>query len=213
MTRYVNPRTIRKRSDIVRERESNIKVSGERTPTKTGFKVPGSSQPDFETFYEVIMGGMVTDQVVHPTCSRAVRILAGRCVCTVFREERSTTVTLVPGDEILLGPGVGYTLTTVPDISVELFVSQSANYDSGLIVQRESTSTAEVPSSLLEPVSREEALEHALVSKGRRRGKSKAAEQQLAIAEAAGRISPLENTNIVVEGINAKPTMGLDIDS
>lgn len=209
----VNPRTIKKHSNIVNRVDTEVKVTGVREPTTTGYRAQGTVAPDYETFFEVMVRDTISSKVVHPLKTRSIRVLGGEAVAVLYKDDQVRQVFLVPGDEIALAPGIAYQVATKSGTGVEFFVSQSAGYDADLVeIEATSTVVSMSPEDLME-VTREEVLEdyiHNHMAQPRRRGESKAALQQAKIAKIKGQVvsAPTPMGAVRTEGLNARPSMG-----
>lgn len=136
--RPINPRNIKKHSDIVRRHvQSDVGViKGDREKTDTGFIVKGFSGKNFETFIEVMMEGTSTPILKHEKKDRTVRVLSG--LLAVITDKPSA---LSRGQELALERGTEYRLAA-PKGDVEFLVCQSTNYAATLEVVDSSEASA-----------------------------------------------------------------------
>lgn len=184
--RQPDARTIKKHSDINRNRGHRATVGGTREKTSTGYEVKGFQGKTFETYFENMLAGTSTATLLHAKKDRTLRILSGVLFIMTEIDSIQSQTKAIPGDEIVLERGTSYRLATAKE-DVEFFVCQSAKYAATLeVVDGSSLTTRDInPSLLVEP------LMHQRLggNEGRtlRRG-SKAKEQQAAIR--AGRGNP-----------------------
>ena len=210
----INPQTIKKHSDIVRENMAATIVVGNRTPTSTGFRITGYSSKSFETLYENMLPGSSTHTLV-ATKTRVLRIINGTGF--LLTENDSGDVhqhKIIPGEEIVLAPKVAFRITTTSNSGLEMFITQNAGYEKGLKVVREDGALVTTPDSALNSVSRQEAVTR--LERPTRRG-SRAAEQQLAKANGTTQLTPAATatkkadaslSGTAVTGVNPRPSMG-----
>lgn len=210
----INPQTIKKHSDIVRENTAATIVVGNRTPTSTGFRVTGYSSKSFETLYENMLPGSSTHTLVS-TKTRVLRIIGGAgFLLTETSDGEVAQHRIIPGEEIVLVPKVAYRITTTSNAGLELAITQSAGYEKSLKVVREDGALVDTPDSSLHSLSRQEAVTR--LERPRRRG-SRAAEQQLALANGTPQQTPAATatkkadaslSGTAVTGVNPRPSMG-----
>lgn len=214
----IDPKTLKKHSDVARQHANHVEVSGERQQTDTGFRVPGTSCRNYETFYEWLAEGQATATVVHAKKYRSYRVLEGQGLALIRKNGETKQVTLLPGDEITMAPGIEYQLCSMPTLTLELLVTQAYKYEASLKVVEESPTKAVLKPEQLKPVSRAEAIEKNLVAMNggipprRPRHLQKAAQQQSQQARARGKLvgmpegRPTTSPEAPVQ--NVKPTMG-----
>lgn len=136
--RQPNPRTIKKHSDIVRNRvQSDVGViQGEREKTATGFIVKGFFGKNFETFIQVMMDGTSTPVLRHEKKDRTVRVLSGMLAVVTDKHQ-----VLHRGQELALERGTEYRLLA-PKGDVEFVVVQSPKYAAALEIVDDSEANA-----------------------------------------------------------------------
>lgn len=207
----MDPKLLKKHSSVARKHANNIIITGAREKTETGFKVPGHSGKDFETFAETLLPGTASALCRHPKKDRVVRILAGGGYVilddgTSDPEDKR----IHPGDEVILRAGVSYRFATTSGESLEMHVSQGSKYDARLEILEEASATVEVTPGLLNPAERAASAPPGM---SLRRG-SKAKQQQLSNSgnrsvKPAGQIdiSAAAGTSATAE-MNVRPSMG-----
>lgn len=213
----VNPRELKKSSDIRRAAASPVKIAGERTPTETGYVVLGHHGKNFETFYEVMLPGTGSAFYLHEKKDRAIWLIAGQGFVTTQKGDGpQTTRRIVAGDHIDLERGTTYRISTTATERLEFFVTQSSKYSSALqIVAPSDAVKAPTKSDLKEPTLDERLGTVAPTAPRRRR--SKAAQQQTRSHRKSPQVE--ETYSIVSEppdprrvgtlaGVNTQPTGG-----
>jgi hypothetical protein len=216
----VNPKELRKSSDIRRERHASIVVAGKRKATKSGYRIPGAQCKDYETYFEHIVEKQSTDRVMHPKKTRTIRVIGGQGFASIEKAgfERKSIV-LIPGDELTVEAGISYQLLTTSRYFLEVFVTQSAKYEANLQVVEESTTEALMEDIDLDALSRGELVSQHI--RPRRRQMSKAVEQQqtasIARDKHMGNSPSVKSTNASVSdgdkkfATNLKPSFGTDL--
>lgn len=202
----IDPKTLRKHSQVHQKRAQSILVTGRRERTETGFIVPGYSGKGFETYFETLLSGTATALFQHPKKTKTVRITGGSGVVVIDSDSEIEEKPLQPGDEIVLKAGTAYRFSTTSGNNLEMFVSQDSKYSARLETLESPTAPRVTPDSVLQPAERTTAP---VIT---RRG-SKAKLQQL---EASGQriessqvvLPTAVNTAVVAETMNAKPSMG-----
>src|SRR5689334_5849876 len=126
--RIVDTTKIKKHSDIIKKIGYSLHVSGDRIATNTGFIVPGTKCADYETTYEVMLERTYSNKVVHPTKTKSYRILSGNGSAVFQKDDKTKTVTLVPGDEVSIPPGITYQISTASKTYLEFISTASADY-------------------------------------------------------------------------------------
>lgn len=184
--REIDPKKIKKHSNIVRQFTNSTRVSGEREATKSGFKAGIYNGKMFESYYEQVMEGASSDLVMHDKKYRTLRVLSGTgFLLTVENPTEQKELwkldqrPLIAGDVIECEPGKAYRLATTDRDILELVVTQEPKYDSKLAVLEESEAVANITEDMLNSVSRSDIIND-LNFVPVRRG-SKAREQQAAI--------------------------------
>ena len=176
--RKPDPRKIKKHSDIMRRRGTNVNVGGNRQATETGYEVPGFKGKSFETSFEMMLAGTSTATVKHEKKDRTIRVLTG--VLYVMLEDaegKQSQKRAIAGDEVILERGTAYRLATSSE-NVEMIICQQAKYDATLETLNESTLNGrEVPQGLLESTE-SPAFSGQQQQPTRRRRGSRAKEQQ-----------------------------------
>lgn len=125
----INPRTIKKSSQISQSRDENAVLSlGEREFTDIGYKIPGFSGAAFETFVECLASGAATAKMVHKAKDRLVRVLSG--ILTV--QVGDSTVKATPGTEIAIEAGKEFRLSNTATMPTEYMVVQASKYSARL---------------------------------------------------------------------------------
>jgi mannose-6-phosphate isomerase-like protein (cupin superfamily) len=172
-----NLRTVKKHSDIVKNRSQKLMVGGQREKTDTGYKVPGYKGKSFETYYEYMMAGSSTPFLKHEKKDRTIRVLSGTAFVVFYVEGGQSQKRLIPGDEISLERGNTYRIATSNE-DVELLGCQQVNYENKLEIVEDVRVTVDTPAYMLEEPTREERVynTHPEESISKRRG-SKAREQ------------------------------------
>jgi hypothetical protein len=210
----IDPKSLKKHSDIVRQYSSSIAVVGNRERTETGYRVPGFAGKTFETLYEVLLRGSSTDVLVSSK-TRVIRVVAGSGFVLLHATDvEPKQYRLIPGDEVVLPAKVAYRITTTSNDLLELFITQGAGYEKSLKVVKDGGASVVASSDDLAGVTREDALKKH--TRPKRIG-SKAAEQQAAKATARGIdvATPPTTTdtkktfsNAAVSGVNPQPSLG-----
>jgi len=205
----IDPKTIKKHSDIAKVNNNNALVAGDREKTKTGFIVPGYTGPGFETYFEVLMPGAVSDRLRHAKKNRVLRVVSGVGFVISETEGEQKEIKIKPGDEFVCEAGSAYRVCTTNKDPLSLFVVQDSKYLARLEVLEESTLTD--ASSIDEFVSnmRTQSFQDTTTA---RKG-SKAKEQLVAFRKG----SPVATTETakakdsvatVVQSHNVRPSMG-----
>lgn len=183
----VNPREFTKASQVRRVAQSEVQVVGQREPTKHGYRIPGTSCKEYETFFEYLAEGQATDTFMHPKKTRTFRVLDGRGYATLAKDEETKSTVLLPGVELTVEPGVSCVIATTSTDFVSFFVTQSAKYEARMEILKESTTSTEIDSELLQSHSVEDLASQEARKLRRRTGKSKIVEQQIQLAKERGR--------------------------
>lgn len=221
--RQVNPRTIKKRSDVVRlqeqEASKSFLIKGKREETNTGYKVVGFTGK-FETYFEFMLPKTSTNVYSHPAKTRTYRVLTGGGALMKLKDVKvgeetkveTSVQKLSAGDEVVVEPGTSFRLLAT-DFGLEMFVTQEEKYDSRLKKIADTEVMVEAPSDLLDPPSEEEVEKATEAAQGiRARRGSKAAQQQSAQKPTQGGAAAAEPLERMPEaasvGVNARPTMG-----
>lgn len=180
----LDPKTLRKHSQIVKAASNITPIDGKKIETETGYIIEGY-KGSFETFFMAMAPGTVTPRYVHLTKDRVVRMHAGTAdifVTDVDGIELSRKFR--PGQEIVLEKGKPYKISNTSIVLAEFFVTQPAKYDAKLETLEPGIGfTGEISQIVAEvpvPVER----------MPRRARTSKAAEQMAADAQLRGRSFP-----------------------
>lgn len=175
----VSPRDLKKHSDIVKKYTYDLKVPGTRNITETGYRVEGFKGKMFETFYEVMLKGTATDFLYHEKKDKSLWIISGDGFVSVEDEKNGQIVRrVVAGDCIALPRETKYKISTTSNTPLELFVSQSINYDATLqVIEKVGSHKQPSEDDLKEPTMSERLGEAPAPS--RRPRNSKAAQQQV----------------------------------
>ena len=198
----INPRTLKKASRVRAQRAQSVGVPGPRTPSKNGYRVTGTTCSDYETFFEHFEEGQTSDRWIHATKTRTYRGLNGQGFILLRKGGAAKSVVLVAGTEVTIEPGISFSLVTLKNKILDVLVSQSAGYEADLETLEESDTTADMSRSQLEAVSSADHVVNSVALPPQRRGRSKAREQQLALATARGKQT----------GVSAAPTQALALD-
>jgi len=168
----IDPKTLKKHSQIVKRQTRNVVVLGQKEKTSTGFIIPGHKGKAFETYFETLLAGTASDMVRHPTKDRVIRVVSGDGF-VILDDGINARIDkrIQAGDELILKAGVAYRFTTTSNQNLELYVSQEAKYFSRLKMVEESTATTEVTVDMLQENQRN------VIDQPARRG-SKARQQQ-----------------------------------
>jgi mannose-6-phosphate isomerase-like protein (cupin superfamily) len=215
----VDPKSLKKHSDVVRDRggDDSISMAGTRIATNTGYRIDGTKGAGFETFYEVMLPGTCGARVCHEKKDRALWIYAGQGFLeTVVGEEQNLTTTrrLVPGDHVTLKKGTIYRISTTAKQQLGFVVTQSPKYESRLTTLEEPSATQEpTPADLAEPSEYERT--RGVPGVNPRRG-SKAAQQQQQVQGKRKKSLQIESfvpneparAGAGVSGINIRPSGG-----
>jgi mannose-6-phosphate isomerase-like protein (cupin superfamily) len=134
----VNPRTLKKRSDIAGHKEAPSRVAGKRVPTDTGYKVETYSGDGFTTYYEMMLAGTTSPRLHHDKKERVLYILGGQGYLYLTQGKLTEERRLIPGDQVILHKGCVYKLATTSNQNLELLVSEDAKYTSRVKVIEES---------------------------------------------------------------------------
>jgi len=210
----IDPKRLKKHSQIATVRESEVVVAGPRIRTDTGYIIKGFFGEKLETFYEMYMQGTTSHVLRHPTKDRVARVHSGAGFVIIYSEESVVIEKqLFPGDEIVLKSGTAYRFATTSNQPLSLYISQESKYSARLEVVQETDTRVKVPDSML--------VEPSRVSRvSPRRSTSKAREQQAELAKhriTSGQViqPQVQNSNDdsnkpapVSEIMNARPSMG-----
>lgn len=178
---------VKRRSDYQHRIDSGDYIKTEHTKTPFGFVEPGAVGK-IETSTITIHAGASTGTAKHLTKTRVYKVLRGSCAVTTSTEDgKSETRTIKVGDEFVAEPKVAYSLMALGTSAI-LYVVQESKYE------------ARVESDLPKIVAQEPKPVTA-----RRRGSSKAKEQQMRKNAAAQ--GGVNWSAVVEEGINAKPSV------
>ena len=214
----IDPKTLKKRSQIAQRKTPSVVVTGEKEATSTGFRILGHSGKVIETYYETLLAGTASDTVVHHKKDRIVRILAGiGFVVLSVGSDDPVTRKVYAGDELVFKAGTTHRLVTTSDQGLELHVSQEAKYDHRMEVVAKSDATKEVSEGMLQPSVRDETVRGIQPRRG-----SKARMQQAIksggrvpsgqVFDSSGQpVAPREAADGIataVSGLNARPSMG-----
>lgn len=205
--RQLDPKLIKKHSQIVRDRSEPLLVVGDRTRTDYGYTIPGVFHKSFETLHMVI-AGTTTPLWEHPKKLRVYRVVAGTGHFQehVKGEEDCTNVetkALSPGDEVVAEPGRPHRL--VADSKLDLYVTQDYKYEANLVEVMPVERIAEVSNADLQSLSSENKMS---IRDGTflRRGRTKAVEQIAAMrGEASARPSEVANSDNFFRNDAGKP--------
>lgn len=206
--RQIDPKTLTKRSQIVRDSGyySPVVRHG-MTQTTTGFIKPGFSDAKFEVHHEIMNSGTCSAKVKHPTKTRTLQIISGPGVVIIEDESETKELKVNAGDSVVLEPNKAYKITTVGRSPLEFVSIQHAKYEARLETLEEAFVTA---SSEITP------LESQVPTTPRRRlGKSKAVEQAAQLSSAkknhkttGEKKAVAEVMTAAAEGVNPRPSMG-----
>lgn len=213
----ISPRTLRKASRSRAHYEQTLEVAGKREQTKTGYRIPGTSCKEYETFFEHIAERQATDKMLHDKKTRTYRVVSGRGFAMLEKNDQQKSVVLIPGTELTVEPGITYVLTTTSQHSLEVFVSQSSKYESRLNIVESTETQALLDPKKLQSLSQQQVVSKELSSTTKRSRRSKAAAQQLKLRQARGQaaptpaISPSASQNDRTFAANIRPTYGADL--
>lgn len=208
----IDPKTIRKHSDIVRQATNSTRVSGEREVTKTGYRAGVYLGKTLESFYEYFMEGAYTDLSMHDKKYKVVRVLGGTGYLltvtnpTELKESWITEEkTLVPGDVVEFEPTKAYRIATGSTDPLEVVVTQEPKYDSRITVIEETDMVANITESMLHSVTRTDIIDD-MNYVPPPRGPSKAVQQ---LQELRGQSGERTERPIVQSSINKNPQADL----
>jgi len=128
----IDPKKLRKHSQIIEQRSDPVMVVGEREQTDYGFFIDGHKGKSFETKFILIMPSCMTPTWLHEKKSRVVRIVGGIGQYQTFAEDGTvTTKPVTVGDEIVIEPGTTYRIVSSPS-KLECYVTQDSKYEASL---------------------------------------------------------------------------------
>jgi len=217
--KVINPRDIKKHSDIVKKQVNTGFVFGDKIETKTGFITTGFSNKNFKTYFQFLDIQNVTDLVMHDKKTKVINVLSGSGF-VIFVENpteakenwKGTEHRLIPGDTVELGAGRAYSIATTANNTLLFSVVEDSKYDARVVVIEESDTRSVSNFDSMFSLDRDEVIEQykPIVRQG-----SKAKEQLLAIAKKRKRntvrVSAEELPN-VEPLLNVKPTLGQGFD-
>jgi mannose-6-phosphate isomerase-like protein (cupin superfamily) len=202
----LDPKTLKKRSQIEKRTTKEIFVKGVRERTTTGYKISGYTGKGFEIYYEAFLPGSASDTFVHPGKDRVVRGLSGQGFLSVTKDGVSAQRAINPGDEVVLPAGSTYRISTTGTKEVlEVLIIQDSKYTARLqtVAAGEAVTVSDEVLAQREPTMLQQV----------RRG-SKAREQQLMTAKPKGAVpgSSLAEfakaAAMATEGVNVVPSGG-----
>lgn len=187
----INPLKIKKHSQIMGKRKSTTHMNEERIATETGFRSVGFENKQFATYYECMIARQATDYLVHAKKTKTVRILSGTGFVTTIKNYKDAQEdwvierrSLISGDMLILVPNIAYRISS-SSVPLDFVVSEDSKYKARLEVVKEASTTANVDLELLEQTDRTQVAKETAPPIPRR-GSSRAAEQQKALAVKRG---------------------------
>lgn len=208
----IDPKSLRKHSHIVADKQDPLLVVGTREQTDYGYTVPGVTSKAFETLYMAVVPNSTTAIWRHAKKVRVFRVVAGSGYYQEFKDDQAVvTKPLSAGDEFVAEANVAHRLTSGV-IKLELYVTQEAKYAANLEEVSPAEVIADVQMSDLLPVTHVE-KKFTLGESSRRSRSSRAAQQ---IAELRGQPNRRSNSedrtdtflrNSASTGVNAMPVM------
>lgn len=219
----IDPKTLRKHSQIVEAATAPIPVVGDREQTDYGFFVAGHKGKTFETKFLTIMPSCLTPIWSHPKKTRVIRVVAGAGIYQAFSvdAEGNNTISdqkmLTTGDEMAIEPGVIHRLTAGPN-KLEFYVVQDVKYESSLVEVAPAETVAQVAPEDLEGVSAIDKENKMTMGFDRSLRRSRA--QAQIEASRAGRANAPRGSkgqdffqsSAASAGVNARPVTNFDTD-
>lgn len=208
----IDPKSLRKHSHIVADKQDPLLVIGTREQTDYGYVVPGVTSKAFETLYMAVVPNSTTAIWRHAKKVRVFRVVAGSGYYQEFQDNQAVvTKPLAAGDEFVAEANVAHRLTSGV-IKLELYLTQEAKYAANLEEVSPAEVIADVAMSDLLTVTHVD-RKFTLGQSSRRDRSSRAAEQ---IAELRGQPIRRSNSadrtdaflrNSASTGVNAMPVM------
>jgi len=205
----VNPRALPKVSRSRRKYQDSVEVAGNRERTNQGYRIAGTTCADYETFFEYVSEGQVTDKVVSKDKIRTYRIMSGQGFAILEKNGVQKSVVLVAGQELTVEAGIAHQLITTSTNELEIVVIQSSKYEDSITVLEKSSTTAQLAAKLMKSTSNEEAVQKTVNSV--RRSRSKAAEQQAQLAAERGRRAPTPPPDVQTAAAAGDPTFSVNL--
>lgn len=189
----IDPKTLKKHSDLVKKHVDKLVILGEKVATDTGYRILGFSGKNIETFFEAFFPGAVSDLITHPKKDRVVRVLDGSGYVIIHKSGEIVDKRLHPGDEVILPAGIVYRFATADSESLALQVSQDSKYESRIQIVEKSDNTLVVSKDDLKP------NERLVDNKIKSRQGSKAKQQQQHLSKERGRLTRVDLTEGVAD--------------
>jgi len=206
----IDPKLLRKHSDVVQRRSVSLVTTGHRERTETGFRIPGFTGKGLETFVETFVSGTASPLMCHAKKDRVVRVLSGAGFVVLASDTGAphTEKSVHPGDEIVLRANTNYGFSTASSQALELAIAQEPGYEKQLKIIQKSAAVREISDAQLIPAVRD------LTTLGMSHRRGSKAKEQLQSTHSArmqsGQVMPDAPLNpaAVLPMNNAKPSMG-----